>query len=266
LDKNNFNEINLRFVAFLKKFAKGDDFYTQNINLKIVHTYKTLAHCKNIAESINLNESSVLIASTIGLLHDIGRFPQFEKYRTYDDRASEDHAVLGIKTIEDEAILKGIDKESASLICDAISYHNSFHLPQNIDEKTKLFSNIIRDADKLDIFRVLSGYYSSIDDKSRSVIEFGLPETDSYSLDYIDNVFNYKSCDYRFAKSVNDLRIMRMSWVLNLSFAYSFNVVSESDFVSISKKMLPDTPEILKLAVFVEEFVRERGKLTAKTI
>jgi len=42
------------------------------------------------------------------------------------------------------------------MILDAIKYHNKIKIPNNIDDKTMLFSKIVRDADKLDIFYLFS--------------------------------------------------------------------------------------------------------------
>ena len=68
----------------------------------------------------------------MSLIHDIGRFTQFIKYKTYDDLLSENHALLSAKIIEKENILSNYNEEEQKLILKAVSLHNKKDLPVKI--------------------------------------------------------------------------------------------------------------------------------------
>ena len=97
----------------------------------------------------------------LGLLHDIGRFEQVRRYGTFVDSVSVDHAEFGADLLFKEGLIKDfpVEKLTAEELClieTAIRLHNKLNLPQELDERTRYFCNLIRDADKTDIFRVIS--------------------------------------------------------------------------------------------------------------
>ena len=139
------------------------DDYVQNYNaedgkikLKIIHTYKVSSICEEIAEKIGLSREDVDIAYLIGLLHDIGRFEQIKQYGTFYDAVSVNHAALGVKILFEEGKIRDfIDDDSEDeVIRKAIQYHNAFEIPDTLSKREEVFAKIIRDADKVDIFRV----------------------------------------------------------------------------------------------------------------
>ena len=60
-----------------------------------------------------LSGEALYMAETAALLHDIGRFEQFHRYKTFSDARSEDHAALGVDAIKEEGLLQSIDNEEA---------------------------------------------------------------------------------------------------------------------------------------------------------
>jgi len=64
------------------------------------------------------------------------------------------HAVLGAKTLLERNVLRDLPKRERSLIVRAVALHNVFILPVGLDDEILLHAKLIRDADKLDIWRV----------------------------------------------------------------------------------------------------------------
>ncbi|MCR5452405.1 MAG: HD domain-containing protein [Lachnospiraceae bacterium] len=130
------------------------------IRLKIEHTYFVAAIAKKIAASLSLEEYDIYLAWLLGMLHDIGRFEQVRRYGTFNDKASVDHAGLGADILFKEELIKGFVEDGTreygelDLIETAVRTHSLFRLPEDLDTRTKMFCNILRDADKVDIFRV----------------------------------------------------------------------------------------------------------------
>ena len=46
------------------------------------------------------------------------------------------------------------DPAEDALLCTAVEWHSAFRLPEKLDARTRTFSQLLRDADKIDILRV----------------------------------------------------------------------------------------------------------------
>ena len=143
-------------------FAEYTDGYNSKdpkIKLKIDHTYRVADLCEKIARSLELDDKSCDIAWLIGMLHDVGRFEQIKRYGTFNDSQSVDHANFGADLLFEENLIESYvpdfyNDEYAQIVETSIRSHSLFRLDESLDDKTLMFCNIIRDADKIDIFRV----------------------------------------------------------------------------------------------------------------
>lgn len=143
-----------------RKYTAAYDASDEKIALKIGHTYRVAELCKQIAESAGCGEADMELAWLLGMLHDIGRFEQLRRYDTFNDAESIDHAQLGADILFGKNGNKGCIREyiadagQDALIETAIRVHSAYRVPDELDERTSLFCNILRDADKVDILRV----------------------------------------------------------------------------------------------------------------
>ena len=139
--------------------------YTRNydpdnilIELKIIHTYKVADNCECIARSLGLSDEEIEFNWLSGMLHDIGRFEQFRRYNTYIDAQSIDHAAFGADLLfgKERLIDRFTDDRSIDDTLETvIRQHNRFRISEDVTGRTLTFCNILRDADKVDIFRVI---------------------------------------------------------------------------------------------------------------
>lgn len=139
-----------------KNYVANYDTSNIGVALKISHTYRVANLSERIAKSINTN---VDFAWFLGLLHDVGRFEQLTRYGTFKDALSVDHAELGADILfRDNLINKFISEDALKELKNtaeiAIRSHNKLKIPENLDTQTLLYTKILRDADKVDIFRV----------------------------------------------------------------------------------------------------------------
>ncbi len=149
----NEQQVKTTFANYTKYFNPEDP----KISLKITHTYKVAENCRSIAESLGLTADEIEVAWLIGMLHDIGRFEQIKRYGTFNDSKSVDHGEFGADLLfkEQRLIEEYIDvRDYDEIIEISIRQHNKYRISQGLDSKTEMFLNIIRDADKIDIFRV----------------------------------------------------------------------------------------------------------------
>lgn len=143
------------FASYTSKY----DITDSKIKLKVDHTYRVAYICEEIAKSLSLSEEDITFAWVCGMLHDIGRFEQVRRYGTFIDAKSIDHAQLGADLLFKEGLLEEMLGPFAGdidgvLLENAIRVHNVLRIPEGMTDREKLFSNILRDADKVDILRV----------------------------------------------------------------------------------------------------------------
>ena len=136
------------FAGYCASFSTPAAEDQRNITIKQDHTHEVCRNALRIARDLGLREGEVLLAETIALLHDVGRFSQYRQYRTFDDSISVNHAALGVKTLLETNALRGLPARDRDLIVRAVTLHNVFSLPEGLDGTTLLFARLVRDADK----------------------------------------------------------------------------------------------------------------------
>src|SRR5690606_22584377 len=141
-------------TAYIKKFRYEDYESQQNIDLKVEHSLRVAEGITTIGKQMGLTDSELNLVQIIALFHDIGRFEQYDRYRTFSDHRSEDHAELGIRIILRHNILEIFNADIRNLICCSIRYHNRRSLPPEEKDPCLFYSRLLRDADKLDILKV----------------------------------------------------------------------------------------------------------------
>ena len=138
-----------------RKYTEAYNPADPKIKLKINHTYRVAGICVKIADSINEERN---LAWLCGLLHDIGRFEQVKRYHTFVDAESIDHAELSHALLFSDGLLEAFATDLSSAEKDilekAVAYHSLYRLPADLTEKELTYCQILRDADKIDIFRV----------------------------------------------------------------------------------------------------------------
>ncbi|NRT88762.1 HD domain-containing protein [Clostridium beijerinckii] len=242
------------FSSYVKKFYGEDILINQNIELKEIHTLKVAEHAVNIAKSLNLTQEEVDTAEIIGLFHDIGRFEQFKKYKTFRDAFSENHAALGVKILEESGILKNLDDSRRRIIIKAVNLHNEKDLPMDLNKKESLFCKLIRDADKLDIFRIIMGYERERKNHPNPALD-NLPFTSGYNSELIEDIRSNKKISNNSLKNYNDRKIYELSWIIDLNFSFSLNYIKEREVLKTLISCLPKNEEIDDLERYLYKYI-----------
>ncbi len=141
------------------EYTSGYNATDPKIKLKIDHTYRVAELCELIARNLKLDEYETDVAWLTGMLHDVGRFEQIKRYNTFNDAQSVDHANFGADLLFKEGLIDTYvdgfhDDKYGVIVENAIRNHSAFRIDERLDDYTVMFCNILRDADKVDIFRV----------------------------------------------------------------------------------------------------------------
>lgn len=226
------------------------------IKLKEEHSRKVREEIILISHRLKLSENDMLIAEVLGLFHDIGRFYQYEKYRTFRDDLSEDHAKIGARIVANSHILKGLTEVEKNLITKGILYHNIHKLPENKDPRCLFFCKLLRDADKLDIWRVIINYYYKEQDHNHnSVLELGLPDTSGYSNTILNDIYAGQTSSSSAIKNLNDFRLLQIGWVYDINFYPTFQEIKKRNYIDEIASTLPETQELKKVIKIVENYL-----------
>jgi len=251
------------FAGYVDGFYGNDDYIDANLKLKEIHTEYVCREARFIAEKAGLGESDVLIAEAVGLMHDVGRFEQFQKYQTYADRKSVDHSELAVEIIEKENVLAELDAADKEAIIVAVKLHSQIRLPENLDENTLLHCQIIRDADKLDIYRVLlEKYKMHLADPEGFRLELEHPDDDYYSEEMIESLMNEKQIDYGQLRTLNDMKLLLLAMVYDINFRPTFAKIKEQGYLQEIIDMLPDDDRIAmireKVLSYIDDAIKNR--------
>ena len=233
IDRNQAREA---FLSYVSAF----DPENPRIALKIDHTLRVADLCADIAEATgegnpNLEGTDVDIAYLMGLLHDIGRFEQVRQFDTFNDSISVPHAKLSAEVLFDGyngmppiintfADVQGEEE----LLRTAIVSHSDFRVDESVDERTRLFADILRDADKIDIIKV--NCICPIQDI------YGVTDEEMYSSDISDTIeaafYEHRTIERGIRKTPADILISHICFAWELVFKHSREIAFEQGYLT----------------------------------
>ncbi len=143
-----------RIKKEFREYASGYDLSDIKIKLKADHTYRVAALAERIARSAGADTD---LAWACGMLHDIGRFEQVRVYNTFLDGQSVDHARFGADLLFRDGLIDrfgDFTEHEKQIIETSIRNHNRYLIDDQVEEPVRTYCKVLRDADKVDIFRV----------------------------------------------------------------------------------------------------------------
>ena len=240
---------------YMKSFYSDDVEVQQGILIKEKHTGYVTSNCVELANTWQLSKHDIELAEIIGLFHDVGRFRQYSLYKTFNDADSEDHADLGLKVIDELDFFKELSEADNEIVHFAIKNHNKKIVEPTDDERKILFAKIIRDADKLDIYRVLEPFLAQENaDKMPKFIKG--KERAEISPDFIDNFVAGNQADYRKIRTNGDRKIVRLMWIYDINFAWTMKKIVERGYIDKIIDALPIDDTVQKGIDRLLEYVK----------
>lgn len=212
-----------RFQAYVDSFRGGGDFIDANIDIKEKHTRRVCLHALDLTRSLKSSRSERELAFLAALFHDIGRFPQIRRYSTFNDRSSENHAILGVREIKARDLLEGLPATMRRRVLSAVMVHNRLKLPPGLDPAQLRLVRILRDADKMDILDVLIQYYKSRENGDNSALDLDLPRGENLSEAALADIEAARCVSMQNVSSVQDFRLLQTSWVFDINSSWAMD-------------------------------------------
>lgn len=218
------------------KFVQQFDTTDPKISLKIRHTYYVMDACEYLAREMNLDKTDYDLAILIGLLHDIGRFEQLTRFNSYDDNLIS-HAQCGIEVLFEQGHIRDfIDTDKYdNIIYHAIKNHSAYAIVPGLSERELLHAQIIRDADKIDNYRVKR------DDTIEALLDMSAEELGTYEIsDHIFDTFaSHKTILKNDRKTPMDMWVSFLALLFDFNYAPSFKLILEKDYINSIVDRIP---------------------------
>ena len=246
------------FLNYTDNFLTNNTEFDKNILLKKEHSLLVRHECRQLAEAEKLSPHIAILIEIAGLFHDIGRFEQIRKFNTFVDRRSIDHGDLGCEILIKTKMLAALPEKDRNIIFASTKNHNTRTLPKDFNEETLLVLKAVRDADKLDIMRVLLNEYAK--GKLDKTVILDLEESDELSPKVLMHLGKGENPDIADFKTLADFKLAQLAWIYDLNFTHSLREFKNREFYGQITTLLPDTPQINKLCSQMLNHLEDKTK------
>lgn len=243
---------------YVRRFDAGDADLRRNMRLKESHTHRVCREALSIGKSLALTPEQLRVAETLVLLHDVGRFVQYARYRTFADGKSENHALLSLKILRKEKVLRHLPADLQSIVRRAIRYHNRAEVPPVKDRRLLFFARLLRDADKLDIWRLVIGYYCAPPGRKNHAISIGLPDVAGITREVMEDLRAGRIVANRNVKNLNDFKLLQLGWVFDVNYLPTLHAVNRRAYLEKIRDALPGEAFREEAYAIVREYVDRR--------
>lgn len=237
--REDFRALKQKFNDYVAGFYDINNQLEPTLQDKLDHILRVADNCVNIINLMDLGKSDDLfLAEICGLYHDIGRFSQFKAFNTFNDKISVNHGLQGFKVISSENMLNMLSDEEVCIILNSVRFHNALKIPYKLPERSQFFTNIVRDADKLDIINMVNKAIireEIFDDKSTVWnLEF-----DYLNPEIVQAIINNKIAKYSDVKNATDVCFMQLSWIYDMNFKSTLHILAELKVIENIEKIVP---------------------------
>ena len=243
------------YDAYVDTFREANGALPEMMQLKRTHTAFVVKNAEAIADGEGFSDEEREVALAGALLHDTGRYEQLRRYDTFRDSDSVDHAVFSHDIVKEKGWLdgigvdgEGVGVERKDAILKAVLYHNRRELPDGLDSLTEIASHTVRDADKLDIFRVWEDQVAHTDWENDSRAFWNLAVSAPPNPVVVDCIEKGRSVDYQNIKSLSDFVLIQVGWMISgLRFVTSQRLCRERGHLAYRRDFLhrlTDSPVI----------------------
>ena len=273
------NDVERAFRQYVSAYNAEDP----KIKLKIDHTYRVAGLCERIAADIsraggaaagitgNVPHVDAELAWLAGMLHDIGRFEQVRRYGTFSDAKSVDHAQFGADLLFGERLPERAATEPGglletfvpgyrgkmseaerSILETSIRCHSLFRLPEDLDERERAYCHILRDADKIDIFRV------NCDTPMEEIYNVSAEELRNAKIcEEVKACFRNRTAVYRpLRKSAADILVGHICLFFELEFPISRRIAREQGYLNRMLDFRSDDPDTQAWFAYMKQDLR----------
>lgn len=245
------------YDGYVDTYREADGRLPSMMELKRVHTAKVVENAEAIADGEAFSAEERELALAAALLHDTGRYEQLKRYNTFRDSESVDHAVFSHDIVKEKG---WVDDER---VLKAVLCHNRRELPDDLDPIGRKVAETVRDADKLDIFRVLENQVETTDWRGDSRAFWNLKVSAPPSPEVVSAIGERRPVDYQYIKSLADFVLIQVGWMISgLCFKTSMKLCRGRGHLEFRRRFLheiTDDPSVDRLCDIAFEILTSHG-------
>jgi putative nucleotidyltransferase with HDIG domain len=230
------------------------------IRLKLNHSLRVAHDMEQIATELGWPTEDVRTAKALGLLHDVARFSQFAEYGTFHDPRSINHGERGWQICLEMKLLADCSTEDQQRILEGVRYHNRREIPPEAHPDALRFIKLIRDADKLDIFKIVDTAIEKNQFRDNPEILLHVEIDGPPNPVVLDELEQTRSASYKNLKTLADFMLVQLFWVYDLNYAPAIRRYHERQTLDHIAKRLPDTDRIRKIIQEARSYVETHEK------
>jgi hypothetical protein len=257
MQSESFQSIRAWLQSYVGRYLTENGAVGDIIQLKWIHSLHVALHCRDIAAELGWNSHDRAVAELLGLLHDAGRFSQFAEYRTFTDSISVNHGARGAEVVRAAGVLDALAERDRMCILEGIVAHNRRGITPETPAVALPFVKLVRDADKLDIYRIVSERIAAgaYHEHLRSVLQIDRAEPATPAA--LDEILRNETVSNANILTVADFSLMQISWVFDINYKPALRHILARGYIERIARCLPDSPEVRKAIEHVLSFVAE---------
>jgi len=243
------------YSAYVDTYRSADGTLPPMMQLKLVHTEGVVDAARRIAAGEKFDAPTALACEAAALLHDTGRYEQLKRYNTFRDSESVDHAVFSHDIVREKGWLDAWADKDAILW--AVLVHNRRDIPAPAPSPRALVcAKTVRDADKLDIFRVLEDQIAHTDWRTDSRAFWNLKVSAPPSPAVLEAIRARRAVNYQDIRCLADFVLIQVGWMISgLEYATSRRLCAARGHLAFRRrflKELTDSPAVDEICGMAE--------------
>lgn len=227
------------FQSYVQSYASPTGKLPPLLRLKLEHSERVAHDSRSLAEEMAWDAADVNVAEAVGWLHDVGRFSQFAEFGTFSDRLSVDHGHRGWEVLQASSVLESLDGKDQEATLTSVRYHNARTIPPRVGSRDHAYLALIRDADKLDIFRIV---HAAVERDGFQELPDMLPQVqlDAAITPILLEELEGRRCgSLEHVRSLADFLLMQLSWVYDINYSSTFRRIVQRGIVRDIARELP---------------------------
>lgn len=243
MTEESLRELKALYGAYVDTYRDASGTLPDMMALKLKHTGFVIANAIAISSEEGFDPNTKLVCEAAALLHDTGRYEQLKRYNTFKDAESVDHAVFSHDIAKGSGWLEkcGVPENEARAILKAVLVHNRREIPDGMDDLELTASKVVRDADKLDIFRVLEDLVKTHDWRKDARAFWNLPPGAPPSAPVVAAILEKRPVDYGDISSLPDFILIQVGWMISgLYYQASRRLTAERGHLEFRRRFLKE--------------------------
>lgn len=262
MNATHLTHLRARFCAYVDGFAGPDGLHHPMQELKRVHSHRVASDARQIAVLAGWDPGACDLAEACGLLHDVGRFSQFAEFGTFEDRRSVNHGSRGCEVLSSTTLLDGIDPAIVATLLAVTRTHNALEIPAGMGSAIESFVRMVRDADKLDIWRVIVESLGNGDIERHREIALDVDWTREPRPELCDRVGRGERIPYADIRTLGDFLLVLLGWRQAIHFPQALRLASDRGLFAQLAGHLPATKAVKACFAAMEIEPIELGRTT----